>query len=77
MKRIVFHAPDDMYEAIERMAQKRRAPLSAILREACEEYLSARGVDVDGRVTWGKPADGSDDKASVPGQTMAGATVIA
>lgn len=57
MKRIVFHAPDDMYEAIERLAKKRRAPVAAIIREAVEEYLSARGVDVDGRVVWGRTSE--------------------
>lgn len=74
MKRIVFHAPDEMGEAIEKEAKSRRAPISAIVREALEEYFKARGVEFETRVEWGKPTEEQDDQQ---GQVAAVAKVPA
>lgn len=64
MRRIVFHAPDEMADEIKKESQRRLAPISAIVREALEEYFRNRGIEFDTRVEWGKPTEETEDSPS-------------
>ena len=75
MKRVVFHAPDEMAQAIEELAAERRAPVASVIREAVEEFFAKRGIEFESRVAWGKPTQEADTKeSSEEGQIAAVAT---
>ena len=57
MPRFAFHTTEEMAKALRAAAEKRRAPVSSIIREAIEEYFGERGVEFKTRVEWGKRTD--------------------
>jgi hypothetical protein len=67
MQRIVFHAPEDMAQALREEASSRLAPVSAIVREALEEYFEKRGIEFERRVEWGKPTENEDQSPETVG----------
>jgi len=67
MRRIVFFAPDEMEDALKQQADKRRSPVSAIVREAIEEYFAARGIAFETRVKWGIATTETEEKQDPQG----------
>jgi predicted transcriptional regulator len=49
-----------MEDAIKKLASERRAPVSEVIREAIEEYLKARDIQIATRVKWGVATEKPD-----------------
>jgi hypothetical protein len=65
MVRKIFTIPDDMNDALEKLATKNNQPVAALLRTAIGEYLKHEGIEVSTAVQWGgKRDDESDDDAA-------------
>jgi hypothetical protein len=66
---------EEMYRALEEESRKNfNAPVSALVRQAIEDWLRARGHDVRADITWGGSRHPSDEES---GQFAAVATVSA
>jgi len=56
---------EDMYRALEEESKKNfNAPISALVRQALEDFLTARGYKIRGEITWGgyrREQEGTDD----------------
>ena len=61
MQRLIIKIPDRMNEALRQEADRRTAPIAAVVREAIAEYLDKRGVSVKSAVEWGGKR-GKDDE---------------
>ena len=57
-QKILFSAPDDMYEALKKEAAKRDMPMSAIIRISVAEWLGYQGERVTREIKWGGKRDG-------------------
>lgn len=70
MKRVVFHATEEMWQALSTESNRRNSPIAAIVREALEQYFGQRGVELKQRVEWGKPTE--DESPGQPEAALAG-----
>ena len=52
-QKIIFNAPDKMYEVLKQEANKRDMTMSAIIRTSIAEWLSFQGHNVPRTMEWG------------------------
>jgi predicted transcriptional regulator len=73
MPRLLITITDEMDAELRQIAEKRSAPLAALVREAIEEWLERRGREVKSDVVWGRrPTSGeTSSKENEEGQLMA------
>ena len=57
-QKILFNAPDDMYEALKKEAKKRDTPMSSLIRVSLAEWLRYQGHLVSKDVQWGGKRNG-------------------
>lgn len=63
MRQWGIYVPDEMDDAVRRLADERGAPLSNFVRMIVAEYLAEHGVKIESKVKWGgNRRDKSDDK---------------
>lgn len=71
MPRFAFHTTEEMAKVLRAAAEKRRSPVSSIIREALEEYFGERGVTFSTRVEWGKRTDQDAEEGQYVGEAVA------
>jgi hypothetical protein len=57
-QKILFNAPQDMYEALKKEADKRKTPMSSLIRISVAEWLGYQGHQVTKDVQWGGKRNG-------------------
>lgn len=71
MPRVILTVPKKMKETLDRESARTNAPISALVREAIEEWAKKRGLDAPDTTTWGGPRRQETEEEETEGQGVA------